>query len=170
MPESLIPIERIANVIYLIRGQKVMLDSDLAELYNVTTGRLNEQVKRNLKRFPEEFAFQLSDEEFKSLLSQNAIANEGRGGRRSAPWAFTEHGVIMLSSVLKSDRAAEVNIAVVRTFVRLRSLLSSNEELAKKVQEHDKQISALYQHLQKLLHPPENKNKNPIGFRVDKKK
>ena len=168
MTKSLIPIERIANSIYLIRGQKVMLDSDLAELYNVETKHLNQAVKRNIDSFPEDFAFQLTKEEFDVLKSQ--FVTSSWGGRRKLPFVFTEQGVAMLSSVLKSKHARQINIAIMRTFVRLRNLLSINEELARKVQEHDKQISTLYLHLQKLLHPPESKNKKPIGFRVDKKK
>ncbi len=162
--ESLIPIERIASQIYLIRGQKVMLDSDLATLYGVMTGRLNEQVKRNLRRFPEDFAFQLTQEEFAALMSQNAISNTGRGGRRKPPRVFTEQGVAMLSSVLRSDRAADVNVAIMRTFVRLRQVLATNEGLARTVARHDREIETLFKHVKALLEPPDSPEKHPIGF------
>src|SRR5579863_385957 len=108
-PQAVIPIERIASRIYLIRGQKVMLDSDLAELYGVPTHRLNEQVKRNIERFPPDFAFMLKEQEFAALISQIAISNKGRGGRRKLPWVFNEQGVAMLSSILRSKRAVRIN-------------------------------------------------------------
>ena len=152
--ESIIPVERIASQIYVIREQNVMIDSDLAALYEVTTGNLNLAVRRNKRRFPEDFVFQLTSEEFESLLLQTAIAN-GRGGRRTPPFAFTEHGVAMLSSVLHSDRAADVNVAIMRTFIRLRQVLGANEELARKVAQHDEEIGALFEHIQGLLEPPE---------------
>lgn len=158
---SIIPIERIASRIYLIRGEKVIMDSDLAELYEVMTGRLNEQVKRNISRFPEDFAFQLTQEEFDILISQNAISSSAYGGRRKLPWAFTEHGTLMLSSILRSDRAAQVNIAIVRAFVRMREILATHKEVARKIEEHDRQISNLYEHVKRLLSPPSVK-KNPI--------
>jgi len=109
-------VESIRNKIYIIRGQKVMLDYDLAELYGVLTSRLNEQIKRNINRFPEDFAFQLNDVEFKALISQIATSKVGRGGRRKLPYVFTEHGVAMLSSVLNSDRAIKMNIYIIRAF------------------------------------------------------
>ncbi len=164
--DSLVPIERIASQIYVIRGQKVMLDSDLAALYGVMTGRLNEQVKRNSRRFPGDFAFQLAPEEFKALMSQNAISNAGRGGRRKPPWVFTEQGVAMLSSVLRSDRAADVNVAIMRTFVRLRQVFATNEELARKVAQHDRKIEALFEHVKALLEPPDRPTKKRVGFQV----
>ena len=160
--QSIIPFERIATGIYLIRGQKVMLDSDLAELYGVPTGRMNEQVKRNRERFPEDFMFQLTEEEFENLKSQIAISSLW-GGRRKLPFVFTEHGVAMLSSVLRSKRAVEVNIAIMRTFVRMREMLATHEDLAREVRKHDQQIASLYEHLQRLLEPPKSKS-NPIGF------
>src|SRR6266849_10784845 len=128
MPKvELIPSERIEKAILLIRGQKVMLDSDLAELYGVATKRLNEQVRRNRARFPKDFMFQLTGKEAESLRSQNATLKKGRGRHRKyAPYAFTEQGVAMLSSVLNSERAIEVNIAIMRAFVRLREILSSH--------------------------------------------
>src|ERR1700687_4794234 len=120
--QTIIPVERIASRIYLIRGEKVMLDGDLAELYGVMTGNLNKAVSRNLKRFPEDFMFQLTQVEAEALVFQTGIAKAGRGGRRTAPYAFTEQGVAMLSSVLHSDRAAEINVAIMRTFVKLRGV------------------------------------------------
>ena len=141
--EALIPVERIATQIYVIRRESVMLDSDLAELYGVTTAALNQQVKRNMRRFPEDCAFQLTAEEFSVLMSQTVTSKRGRGGRRKPPRVFTEQGVAMLSSVLRSDRAAEVNLAIMRTFVRLRRMLATNEELARRVEQHDQEISIL---------------------------
>ena len=138
---SIIPIEQIASRIYLIRGVKVMLDDDLAELYGVLTGHLNRAVKRNSRRFPKDFMFQLTPQEHESLLCHFGIANKpGRGGRRSAPYAFTEQGVAMLSSVLRSERAADANVAIMRAFVKLREMLATNEELARKVAQHDREI------------------------------
>lgn len=162
---GLIPVERIAAQIYVIRGQSVMLDADLAKLYGVTTGNLNLAVRRNERRFPQDFVFQLTLEEFESLLLQNAMA-KGRGGRRTPPHAFTEQGVAMLSSVLRSDRAADVNVAIMRTFVRLRQMLATNEALARRVAQHDRQIAVLFKHVQELLEPPAPEKKQPIGFRV----
>ena len=161
--QAVIPVERIASRIYLIRGEKVMLDSDLAELYGVPTSALNQQVKRNADRFPDDFAFQLTPEEFEALISQTVTSNSGRGGRRKLPLVFTEQGVAMLSSVLRSKRAAQVNVAIMRTFVRLRQLLATNRDLARKVREHDEKITVLFDALQKLLAPPVAK-KNPIGY------
>jgi hypothetical protein len=163
--QPVIPIERIASRIYLIRGEKVMLDSDLAELYGVTTGNLNKAVKRNLRRFPDDFIFRLTQEESDVLLFQIGRAKKmtGRGGRRIPPFAFTEQGVAMLSSVLHSDRAADVNVAIMRAFVKLRQLLATNSELARKVQEHDQKIAVLFDAVQKLLALPAT-TKNPIGY------
>ncbi len=160
---SVIPVERIASRIYLIRGEKVMLDSDLAELYAVPTSALNQQVKRNLDRFPDDFAFRLTAEEFESLMSQIVISNDGRGGRRKLPMVFTEQGVAMLSSVLRSKRAAQVNVAIMRTFVRLREILATHQDVARKVKEHDRQIATLFSAVEKLLALPEPKKK-PIGY------
>jgi hypothetical protein len=127
----LTPAELIGRRIYVFRAQKVMLDSDLAELYRVPTFRLNEAVKRNLKRFPEDFMFQLLKEEANSLTSQIAMS-KGRGGRRTLPYAFTEHGVTMLSSVLNSERAVQMNIPIVRAYVKLREVLATHRDLARK--------------------------------------
>jgi hypothetical protein len=158
---SIIPIERIAAGIYSIRGETVMLDADLARLYGVETGQLVRAVKRNRDRFPEDFAYQLSSGEFENLRRQTGISRWG--GRRYAPWAFTEHGVSMLSAVLRSKRATQVSLAIVRTFVRLRRLLATHEDLARKVARHDRQIAALTEQLQRLLAPVPVK-KNPIGY------
>lgn len=167
---AIIPSEFIERRIYIIRGRKVMLDSDLAELYKESTGRLNEAVKRNKSRFPEDFMFQLSKDEFQSLISQFAISKIGRGGQRHLSYAFTEQGVAMLSSVLRSDRAVAVNIAIMRTFVRLRQLLASNKELAEKVGEmekkYDKQFKIVFDVLKQLMGPPpENLDERPFGFK-----
>jgi hypothetical protein len=169
MPRSstaLIPTERIERAILLIRGEKVMLDSDLAELYGVATGRLNEQLNRNMDRFPEDFAFRLTTQEFEALRSQIAtLKPAGRGQHRKyLPYVFTELGVAMLSSVLGSKRAVHVNIAIMRTFVKVRQILASNRDLARKVQEHDRQIAALFETLEKLLTPPDPPKKHAIGY------
>ncbi len=137
-------LKEIEKKIYVIRGQRVMLDSDLAELYEVSTGRLNEQVRRNLKRFPEDFMFQLNTDEYECLRSQNAISNDGRGGRRYEPLVFTENGVAMLSSVLKSDIAIEMNIAIMRVFTRLRSFLALEQELNNKVNALDRDTTSMF--------------------------
>jgi len=156
-------IERIANQIYLIRGEKVMLDSDLAELYLVETKNLNKAVKRNIKRFPDDFMFQLTKEENDALKFQIGTSKEGRGGRRTLPYAFSEQGVSMLSSVLNSDRAIDVSIAIIRTFVRMREILATHKDLASTVNKHDRQIATLYEHVGKLLSPNKTKKK-PIGY------
>jgi hypothetical protein len=166
-PSSItIPAERIASSIYMIRGQKVLIDSDLAGLYGVETRVLVQAVKRNLGRFPGDFMFQLSPEEFADWRSQIVISNPGtKMGLRYAPFAFTEHGVAMLSSVLRSERAIEINIAIVRAFIRLRQILASNEDLARRVANHDRQIGVIFEQLQKMLAAPATK-KNRIGFGV----
>src|ERR1035437_5642428 len=164
--QSVIPVERIISSIYLVRGEKVMLDSDLAQLYGVTTSRLNEQVKRNIDRFPRDFAFQLTRAEFDSLRSQIATLKDGGRGRhrKYLPYVFTEHGVAMLSSVLHSKKAVEVNIGIIRAFITVRQMLATNRELARKVQEHDQKITVLVDAVQKLLTPPPTPKKNPIGY------
>ena len=168
---SPIPVEQIEHAILLIRGQKVMLDADLAGLYGVTVGRLNEAVKRNRDRFPADFMFQLADTEFANLKSQIAISSYGWGGRRHPPYAFTEQGVAMLSSVLKSKRAVRVNIAIMRAFVKLREMLSAHTELRQKLAElerklegHDGQIRSLFDAIRRLMAPPHKPNR--IGFRA----
>jgi len=152
-----------------------MIDVDLAELYGVPTHRLNEQVKRNRKRFPEDFMFQLTKEESESLRSQIAISKIGRGGRRSVPYAFTEQGVAMLSSVLNSERAIEVNISIMRAFVKLRQMLESNEELnrkfaavIRKLSTHDKYFKVVFDELKRLTEQPTSPRKQ-IGFKTSKK-
>ncbi|MFQ5739798.1 MAG: ORF6N domain-containing protein [Acidobacteriota bacterium] len=164
---EVIPVETIERRIFLIRGQRVMLDSDLAQLYGVTTGNLNLAVRRNKIRFPEDFMFQLSAEEAKSLLLQFAIS-KGRGGRRTPPYAFTEQGVAMLSSVLKSERAALVNIAIMRAFVRLRVILATHKELARKLQEMEKKYDArfkvVFDAIRKLMEPGPVPANRQIGF------
>jgi hypothetical protein len=159
----------IERSILLIRGHKVLIDVHLATLYGVTTKRLNEQVKRNRARFPEDFMFQLTAEEVASLRSQFATSNKGRGGRRYAPYAFTEQGVAMLSTVLNSERAIQVNIEIMRTFVRLRQMLASNAELARKLdaleRKYDAQFKIVFDAIRQLMAPPEPK-KRKIGFLV----
>ena len=140
-----------------------MLDSDLAGLYQVLTKNLNLAVRRNPRRFPEDFMFQLTSEETEDLRLQFATSKTGSGGRRYSPYVFTEQGVAMLSSVLKSVRAADVNVTIMRTFVRLRQVLASNEDLARKVAQHDRQITVLFEHVQKILAPAPTK-KSRIGF------
>ena len=161
--------ERIERAIILVLGEKVMLDSELAEIYGVETKRLNEQVRRNLNRFPSDFMFQLTREEAKSLRSQTATSNERRGGRRYLPYAFTEHGALMLANVLNSERAAQTSVMVVRAFVRLRQLLSSNAELARKLEamekKYDAQFKVVFDAIRQLMSPVETKRKE-IGFHV----
>jgi hypothetical protein len=187
-----VSVQLIERRIYLIRGQKVMVDSDVAELYGVTTKRLNQQVTRNKNRFPVDFMFQLTREEADSLRlqfatsnvetpellgksenlrSQFAISNIGRGGRRYLPRAFTEQGVAMLSSVLNSEQAIEVNIAIMRAFVRLRQMLETNEELnrkfaavIRKLSTHDKYFRVVFDELKKLREKPPPSGRQ-IGFK-----
>lgn len=175
---SSVPIEQLEGSIHVIRGQRVMLDADLAELYGVTTAALNQSVKRNQERFSDDFAFQLTRQEFTALISQNVISktNTGRGGRQSSPWAFTEHGVAMLSSVLRSKKAAQVNVEIMRAFVRIRRLLATPGELveqlqrlAESVQLHDSQIKAITRVLQQMMEPPADKPTGRIGFRSPEK-
>ena len=162
------PIEMIERRIYFIRGHKVMLDSDLAELYGVTTGNLNLAVRRNKNRFPEDFMFQLNAKEGKSLILQIARA-KGRGGRRAPPYAFTEQGVAMLSSVLHSEPAAQVNIAIMRAFVRLREILATHKDLARKLEEmekkYDAQFSLVFKAIRELMEPKPVPPSRQIGFR-----
>jgi hypothetical protein len=160
-----IPDERIITRIYTVRGKKVMLDRDLAELYGVTTGNLNKAVSRNVDRFPEDFMFQLTREELKHLIFQNGTSSWG--GTRKLPRAFTEHGVVMLSSVLKSKRAIQVNIQVVRTFTKLRELLTTHADLRRKIEEmeqqYDRKFKVVFEAINRLL-TEEEKPKQPIGF------
>ena len=166
---------KIANVegaIHLIRGQRVMLDSVLAAIYGVTTKRLNEQLRRNRSRFPGDFAFQLTTEEFTNLKSQIATSSF-HGGRRYHPWVFTEHGALMLASVLNSEIAVQASVRVVRAFVRLREMVAANAQLAVKLEElerrfdsHDDAIANLFATLKQLLEPPEAPKRREIGFHV----
>ncbi len=174
-------IDKVESAIYSIRGQRVMLDSDLAVIYGTSTMRLNEQFRRNRKRFPLDFAFQLTREEFTNLISQFAISSlrsqsatlKSHGGRRKLPWVFTEHGAIMLASVLNSDIAVQASVRVVRAFVRLREMVAANAQLAVKLAElerrldsHDEAIVDLFAALKRLLEPAEPKKKREIGFHV----
>jgi hypothetical protein len=166
-------IQFVERRIYLIRGHKVMIDEDLAELYGVPTKRLNEQVTRNRKRFPEDFMFQLTKEESDILRSQFATSRSTHGGRRSLPYVFTEHGVAMLSSVLNSERAIEVNITIIRAFIGLRQLLESNEELnrkfaavLRKLSTHDKYFRVVFNELKRMTDRPPRPRKR-IGFVSD---
>ena len=171
--QALIPVESIANAILVLHGRKVILDADLARLYGVTTSRLNEQVRRNPERFPDDFMFQITRDEFQNLMSQNATSKSGWGGRRKLPLAFTEHGAVMAASVLNTPRAVEVSVYVVRAFVRLRELLSTHAEISAKLNElfarldnHDAQIAALMEAIHALMTLPEPSSR-PRGFRSD---
>lgn len=166
---ALIPREGIEQTILVIRGHNVMLDSDLAHLYGVTAGRLNEAVKRNEDRFPSDFMFQLTKPEFEHLKSQIAISSSKWGGRRHAPYAFTEQGVAMLSSVLHSKRAIQVNIAIMRAFVQLRAMIASNKGLARRLDElekkYDGQFLIVFEAIRELMAEPESKPRR-IGFKT----
>ena len=173
MKREIIPVE-IAQPIFLIRGQKVMLSQELAALYGVAVKALNQAVKRHAARFPRDFVFQLSSKEFDDLKSQIVTSSWG-GLRRARPYAFTEEGVAMLSSILKSDRAVKVNIAIMRAFVKLRETLETNRELARKFSElekhvgkHDAEIAAIIDAIRQLMAPPE-KPRREIGFHVREK-
>ncbi len=175
MPAAeIVPVPAIESRIWLIRGHKVLLDSDLATLYQVKTGALNRAVKRNRERFPDDFMFQLSAKEAQELSRcQIGISNETRGGRRYRPYVFTEQGIAMLSGVLTSPRAVEVNIAIMRTFVRLRQLLASHEELARqldelrwKQEEQGQQIHEVFETIQQIIEAPADQPKRRIGFPV----
>lgn len=166
--EALVPAERITRAIMQLRGQKVMLDSDLAALYGVQTKALVQAVKRNWNRFPEDFAFQLTADEFRRLRSQTVTSKPGRGGRRTPPYAFTEQGVAMLSSVLRSSRAVQVNIEIMRAFVQLRQMLESHAALAKKLEALEKRYDAkfrlVFDAIRELMAPP-TPHTRKIGFR-----
>ena len=163
----------VAGRIHHVRGQKVMLDVDLAMLYGVATKRFNEQVRRNLSRFPSDFMFQLTAEEDAALRSQIATSKTGRGGRRYPPYAFTEHGAIMAATILNSPRATEMSVYIVRAFVQLREALATHrqvaqklDELAHKVSSHDKAIAGVIDAIRQLMAPP-IRPKRPIGFTAD---
>ncbi|MGA2261765.1 MAG: ORF6N domain-containing protein [Acidobacteriota bacterium] len=171
-PQQLIPIETIANKIYLIRGQKVMLDRDLAELYGVSTKRLNEQVKRNRERFPEDFMFQLTRDEGSELLAlRSHFATLKRGQHlKYAPYVFTEHGAFMAANVLNSPVAVRASIQVVRAFVQLREMLATHKDLARKLEDlerkyaaHDARIQQIFSFIKKLMKPPVSRRRQ-IGF------
>ena len=175
--QALVPIEPIARTILILRGQRVILDAQLAALYGVTTARLNQQVRRNRRRFPPDFLFELTRAEHQALMLQNASSKNGRGGRRKLPFAFTEHGAIMVATILNSPRAVEMSVYVVRAFVQLRELLSSNKELAqrldqlearieKKLASHDEAITAMLSAIRELMNPPAPKRRG-IGFTAD---
>jgi hypothetical protein len=170
--------EVVLNKIYFIRGKQVMLDSDLAELYGVETRRLNEQVKRNIERFPEDFMFQITVTEFENLKSQ--IATSSWGGRRTLPNTFTEHGVLMLSSVLNSSLAIKVNIQIMRVYVKMRTMSSSHKELLlefekfeSKLADHDEKIMIIFEYLKQLEKSKQEeldqKNRPRIGYKQNKK-
>ena len=174
MKRELVPQEMIENRIFLIRGQKVMIDHDLASLYGVPTKVFNQAVRRNIRRFPDDFMFQLTPEETLALRSQNVTSNlrsqigtSKRGGRRYLPYVFTEHGILMLSSVLNSERAIQVNIQIMRTFTRLRRLLAGHRELRRKIEEmekkYDGQFKAVFDAINELMEIPDRTVKN-VGF------
>ena len=169
--KALIPVEIIEKKILLIRGEKVMLDADIAELYGVETKMLVRAVKRNIDRFPSDFMIQLNRKEFENLRFQFGASSRW-GGRRYLPYAFTEQGVAMLSSVLNSERAVKVNIEIMRAFVRLRQMLASNAELARKLnaleKKYDQQFKVVFDAIKQLMIPPDTKKKSKIGFRRDK--
>lgn len=168
--------EHVMSKIYLLRGQKVMLDEDLAELYGVQTKRLNEQVKRNLERFPEDFMFRLTEEEYEFLKSQFATSNWG--GRRKLPYAFTEHGVLMLSSVLNNPTAIQVNIKIMRVYIKIREMILMHKDLLLKleniekrmleqdntVHKHEEEIQVIFTALKQLIEPPQER-RAAIGYK-----
>ncbi len=163
---TIVPAEVIEQKILLLRGKKVMLDKDLAELYGVETFNLNKAVKRNIDRFPEDFMFQLTNEEFENLIFHFGISSWG--GTRKLPYAFTENGVAMLSSVLNSKRAITVNIQIMRTFTKIREMLTSHKDLAKRLDDlekkYDAQFKVVFDAIRELVRPPETKKKK-IGFK-----
>jgi phage regulator Rha-like protein len=168
---KLTAVRRIEEMIVLVRGLRVMLDSDLAAIYGVRTNALNQALKRNLKRFPDDFAFQLSSEELECLMSQIVTSKKNRGGRRKLPWVFTEHGAIMLASILNSQRAVEMSVSVVRAFVLMREQLTATKELAAKLADlekqvggHDAAIQNLFEAIRQLIEPPLAENRRQIGF------
>ena len=172
---TVVPAELIVSKIVVLRGENVLLDRDLAELYGVETGALNRAVKRNAERFPKDFMFQITGEEAELLRCQTGISKPGRGGRRYLPYAFSEQGVAMLSSVLNSKRAIEVNVAIMRAFVQLRKMIDSHAELSRKLSDlerkmgdHDEQIQAIFEAIRQLMAPPDTEKKK-IGYTVKEK-
>jgi len=175
LPSTTSPVQSgIEQKIFSLRGQKVMLDADLAEIYSVETKALNQAVRRNINRFPEDFMFQLSPKEILTLRCQIGTSkNSGRGGRRYLPYVFTEHGTVMLASVLNSATAIAASIQVVRAFIRFRSILGAHKELARKLdrleKKYDNQFFIVFKAIKKLMEPIEPKpEKSPIGFRTEK--
>lgn len=171
--EQALPAEVIERRIYLIRGHNVMLDWDLAELYGIPTRVLNQAVRRNHARFPADFMFQLSKEELNAWRSQFVISNpKARMGLRRAPLAFTEHGILMLSSVLRSARAVQVNIAIMRTFVKLREILSTHKQLSQRLDElerrYDAQFRVVFDAIRRVIEAPPVPSKRRIGFQAEK--
>jgi ORF6N domain len=172
MKESIEP--DVHQLIRTIRGHRIILDTDLARIYGVPTFRLNEAVKRNRRRFPEDFLFQLTAEEHAALTSQIAMSKPGRGGRRTRPYAFTEHGALQVANVLNSSKAEAMSIYVIRAFIRMREELSANQAVSKRLAEiertlltHDAALRDLYQKIRPLLLPPPDQPKRRIGFRID---
>ncbi len=174
MSAAAVAVEAVASRILIVRGLRVLVDSDLAALYGVPTKHFNQAVKRNSAKFPAEFMFQLTDEEFASLRSQFVTSNAGRGGRRYPPHVFTEHGALMAATILDSLRAIEVSVYVVRAFVQLRDLLAGNRDLAQRLTEleqrlerklaaHDEAIADILAAIRQLINPPEPARR-PIGF------
>ena len=165
------PVARILNSILVVRAEKVMLDADLAVLYGVETKVLLQAVRRNIERFPEDFMFQLSGEEWLDLKSQS-VTSSSWGGRRIAPYAFTEQGVAMLSSVLRSERAIAVNIQIMRAFVQLKRMLATHADLARKIEslekKYDGQFRAVFEAIRELMEPEVNVKNQPIGFKAKK--
>jgi len=170
---SNIPAERITKKIYLIRGQKIMLDRDLAELYGVQTKVLKQAVRRNISRFPNDFMFELTDEEFQNWRSQIVTSKSDRMGLRYKPMAFTEQGVAMLSSVLNSKRAIQVNIQIMRAFTRLRQMLSTHDELKKKIEsmekKYDENFKIVFEAIKQLIEVEDKPKKKRIGYTVKEK-
>jgi hypothetical protein len=167
------PIPRIEDLIFLIRGQRVMLDSDLAKIYGVTTGQLNQAVRRNVGRFQAGFAFQINRQEFARLISQSVISKVGRGGRTKPPWVFTEHGALMLGNVLNSKIAVEASVRVVKVFISMREQLTAHKQLAGKLAElesritgHDEALQNLFEAIRQLIEPPLPENRRQIGFHM----
>jgi len=170
MEKDIIPAQRIESLICFVRGEKVMLDNDLAALYDVKVKVLMQAVKRNIERFPDDFAFQLTSDEFAALRSQFVTLKKGRGRHRKyLPYVFTEQGLAMLSSVLRSDRAIKVNVQIMRTFIRLRRLLSTHADLARKLNEletkYDSNFKIVFEAIRQLMEPPPEPPRDPIGFR-----
>ena len=169
---NLVPINNIERLIYFIRGHRVMLDADLADLYQVETGALNQAVKRNIKRFPEDFMFELTSGEWENLKSQNVISSSW-GGRRKLPRVFTQEGVAMLSGILHSEKAIEANIEIMRTFVRFRNIIAQHQELMMRIdaleERHDQQFSTVFDAIRQLMNPPDTLPK-AVGFQLPERK